>query len=102
MVEEIHTEHLIRKLYGKSNDRAIQENYGRTENDLAQSRGIEEDGTLELSFKWCVGGSQVKRVAGEGTVPGKQILKTHYSIILLFIEYCQGVMKERTPTGTSL
>lgn len=46
MVEEIHTKHLIRKLYGESNDRAIQENYGRIEGDLASPEAYRRMGHL--------------------------------------------------------
>ena len=47
-------------------------------------QGVKVDGILELSLKCCVGGGQVRRVAGEGSIPGKQMLETNYSLVLWF------------------
>ena len=43
---------------------------------LAPSSGEEDDGTLELNLKWHIGGSQMKRVGGEGDMLGKKVLRT--------------------------
>lgn len=43
---------------------------------LAPSSGDEDDGTLELNLKWHIGGSQMKRVGGEGDMLGKKVLRT--------------------------
>lgn len=63
---------------------ALQKNNGRVEGASSPVQGVKVDGILELSLKCCVGGGQVRRVAGEGSIPGKQILETNYSLVLWF------------------